>query len=498
MNASEGLLVEPAFRSAPSFTQTLGPEVADLCELAGFAPDPEQRLGLDLIFALNRRGKSAAFEFAAICCRQNLKTGLFKQAALGWLFITEERLIVWSAHEFDTAREAFRDLTILIESNEYLDRRVKHIHRANGSEAIELVNGPRLIFKARTKAGGRGLTGDKVVLDEAFALQPDHMGALLPTLSVRPDPQVLYGSSAGLVNSYVLRGVRDRGRAGTSPRLAYLEWCAPQGGCEDEKCEHELRAAGCALDDEVKIQQANPLLGRTRENGTGLTLEHVRSEREAMPPLEFARERLGWWDEPPPEEGGAFELERWLAAADPEAVRGRKVVFGVDVGEDRAAHVAVAWRRPGGVQVMLAATGLSPTATPGRLSELARTWRGPVMLGGPAAALDGEVSRSRVVSAAEFAASCGRFDDLLRAGEIRHGNQPELNEAVRVARWRSVGTAGERAFQLKDAPAVGPLAAVVRALHGLIGAPVKPPPTPKAAEGPRRVSETADLSSLSF
>ena len=36
------LAVEPAFRSVPPYTQTLGPEVAGFCASVGFAPDPEQ------------------------------------------------------------------------------------------------------------------------------------------------------------------------------------------------------------------------------------------------------------------------------------------------------------------------------------------------------------------------------------------------------------------------------------------------------------------------
>ena len=58
------------------------------------------------------------------------------------------------------------------------------------------------------------------------------------------------------------------------------------------------------------------------------------------------------------------------------------------------------------------------------------------------------------VSAVEFTSACGRFDDLYRERRLRHGNQPVLNEAVRAARWRSAGNAGERALQLRDAPAV--------------------------------------------
>lgn len=292
-------MVSPAYMNGPDYLGTFGPEVADLCEAVGFAPDPEQRLGLDMLFGFDKYGKSTAFEFACICCRQNMKTGLFKMAALGWLYITDQNLVVWSAHEFATAMEAYRDMQNLIEGSRFLSKKIKRISGSHGDETIELRTGQRLKFKARTKSGGRGLTGDKVVLDEAFALQPDHMGALLPTLSSRPDPQVVYGSSAGLAHSDVLRKIRERGRSGSSARLGYCEWCAPRRACADEKCDHEPgKWIGCQLDNVENWQAGNPLLGRTRANGSGLTVEYVRAEREALPPAEFARERMGWWDDP--------------------------------------------------------------------------------------------------------------------------------------------------------------------------------------------------------
>ena len=255
-------LVEPAFHTAPAWSRTLGPEVADLCGHFGYPPVPEQQLLLDDTFGFDSNGRSVAFEIAAICSRQNLKTVFLMQAAIGWLFVTDQRLVVWSAHDFGTAQETFRDMEQRVTGSDILRRRVKNISHGNGDEAIELLSGSRLMFKARTTGGGRGLTGDKVILDEAFALQPSHMGALLPTLSARPDPQVAYGSSAGLASSDVLRGLRDRGRAGTSPRLAYAEWCAPDGTCATISCRHALGVEGCALDDPANWQQANPQMGQ--------------------------------------------------------------------------------------------------------------------------------------------------------------------------------------------------------------------------------------------
>jgi hypothetical protein len=434
-------LVEPAFKSAPDYWRTLGDEVADLADLAGFSPDPEQRLGLDLIFAVDRYGKSVAFEFAVICARQNLKTGLFKQAALGWLFLTDQNLIVWSAHEFSTAKEAHRDMAILVESNSFLSRRVKRVYSGAGAESIELMSGQRLNFKARTRTGGRGLSGDKVVLDEGFALQPAHMGALLPTLSVRPDPQLLYGSSAGLADSHVLRAVRDRGRTGSSERLAYLEWCAATGGCEQEKCEHALGTPGCALDVLENLQNGNPLLGRTRANGTGLTLEYIEAERQALPPAEFARERLGWWDEPGASE--IFGSGKWEACAG-EELSVPLGAIGVAVSMDLSQASIVGAGLDGVTMVVPMQHGPGTGWLVDSLKMLQVEHRVPVVIdgGGPAANFIPHLEAAGIdhhaTTTTEVLDGCAHFYTLVTSGGLRHANYPELNMAVNGATTRAV------------------------------------------------------------
>src|SRR4051812_47993058 len=182
------VLVKPAYANFPSFTETLGPEVCDLATLAGLPPDPEQELALDVLFALSPNPMiSAVFEFADICARQNMKTALFQMAALGWLFVTDQRLVVWSSHEMDTTNEAFEDIVNLIEGTPSLSKRLDPdtgkdpgIKRGNGKELIKLrpsaecPTGQRLKFKARTHGGARGLTGNKIILDEAYALKRVH------------------------------------------------------------------------------------------------------------------------------------------------------------------------------------------------------------------------------------------------------------------------------------------------------------------------------------
>jgi hypothetical protein len=476
--SANATLVEPAHQSVPAYTRTLGPEVADLARLAAFGPDPEQELALDAIFAIDGAGRSVAFEAAVIACRQNLKTGVFKQAALGWLFLTDQRLIVWSAHEFRTTQEAFRDLDTLITGSDVLRKRVKAIYRGNGDEAIELVDDRRLIFKARTKGGGRGLSGDKVILDEAFALQPMHMGALLPTLSARPDPQVVYGSSAGLPESAVLRGVRDRGRAGADARLVYLEWCArpPVDVCAaGAMCTHRLDAVGCGCDDPENWKHANPATGRR------ISVEYIAAERRALPPEEFGRERMGWWDDPF-EDAHPFPAEDWALRVDTTAARPAGPALAVAVTRDRSmaaigaagrvddvSHVDVLDHRAGTGWIVARAVELydavdacalvlDPTGPAGALEQ-------DLLEAGFSTKPVGGERRLVIVTAREYAQACGALVDDVVNDRLRHRNRAELNTAARAVRTRPLADA--YAWSRKDSPAdITPLEVITLARHG--------------------------------
>ena len=272
-------MVVPAHAREPVKVRTYGPEVAQLCALAGFAPDEEQQLGLDMIFGVGEHGGPSCPQFCILCSRQNQKTGLLKQAALGWLFITDERLVMWTAHEFSTTKESFAEMVELITSSPLLSKRlapgVTHgIFQGSADVRIALASGAEARFKARTQNGARGLGAPKLILDEGFALTSAHMGALMPLMSAQrdahgaPSGQMLIASSAGRPTSDVLRGFRDRGRSGVGDGLGYLEWCAPEGSCADPECEHRYGIAeGCALDRRDYWQMANPAMGRRISEG---------------------------------------------------------------------------------------------------------------------------------------------------------------------------------------------------------------------------------------
>lgn len=478
-------LIEPAFCTHPKFSKTDGPEVADLAALAGLTPDAEQAAQLDIMFALRSDFRVAAFEFALVCARQNMKTALFKMAALGWLYVTDQRLVVWSAHEMSTTKEAFRDLVVLIENCAPLRRRLKAVHRANGDESIELVNGQRIKFKARTHGGGRGLTGNKVVLDEAMFLQQHHMGALLPTLSAVDDPQIIYGGSAGLAQSEVWRGVRDRGRVGESRSLAYSEFCSQpdENACADELCSHSLGVAGCALDDVNYLRQANPALGRR------ISVDYLLAERQALSPDEFGRERAGWWDKPDASAEPMVTPDVWSQLVDELSEPLDPVSFGLYVSSDRStAAIGVAGYRADErvhVGVVPAVRAKSFDTLPGtlwiadRLAEL-NEWRpAAVVIDGHSAAasliksIEAKGVTVTTPNSVEIGKACGNFFDAVNEKRMRHRGALPLARAVTAGTKREVGDywVWDRKDKSSD---IAQLMAVTLALHGLTSGPPLP------------------------
>ena len=422
-------------------------------------------------------GRAASLEAAIICGRQNMKSWGMQLIALGRLLQPGgDKLAVWSAHEVGTSQATFRDFQELFDLHPWLAKRVTKVSQANGKEGIEFTGGRWLRFRARIRTGGRGLSGDALFLDEAFALEPAHMGALLPILSTRRRAAVFYGSSAGMEKSATLRQIRDRGRAGG---LAYVEFCAPGSlrdpGCVDDKCLHEAGTAGCTLDREDLWMLANPAIRVGR-----ITLDYMREERKALPPAEFARERLGWWDEANALALG-LPLDVWDACTDPQSQPDGPVSFAVEVSLDRAwATVGAAGVRADGrphVEVVERRRGTDWTLD--RVTELWQRWGRPVTVdpSSPAGSLvQGLRERGVEVvtpAAAEIAAGCARLFDGVSEGRWRHRGQRELSEAVLVATRRNVGDGAWRWDRRSSGDDVSALYAVTLASLG-IGATAAP------------------------
>lgn len=387
----------------------------------------------------------------------------------------------------NTAQEAFLRMRALLQGAPDLWRRVTRVTTGAGTEGIELSGGQRLRYVARSAGSGRGFTGGKLVLDEAFALDAEEMAALLPTLTTQPEAQLLYTSTAGMSKSSHMRRLRDRGRAGGAADLCYLEW----GGTADcpDDCVHRVDDPGCELNDRGLWREANPAWGiRVRE-------AFLAKERGALPPEVFAREVLGVWDEPAGV--GAVPLESWQACADLDSAPAGRPVFAVDAapGSRSAAIVAALWRADGLPHLEVVAHAPGTEWVPGRCAELrAHRPLGWVLdPASPVGALLPDLARVGVVaqevSGRELGLGCEGFARDVAAHAVVHLADPVLARAVAGAGRRDIGD-GLWAWSRRRSEAdISPLVAATLALWALraVAEDRRPPPAPQAAT----VSDTA-------
>lgn len=444
---------------------SLGPEATELAREFGLELDDWQRWFLECSLAYVPGGAWESFENGATVPRQNGKGGIIEARMLAGLFLLEEPLLTYTAHEFKTAQEHFLRIRTLIEGGPArYQRMVRTIRRASGAEAVELRNGQRLRFLARSQGSGRGFSGDVVFFDEAMILWSATVGALLPTMSARArvtagGPQLFYTGTAGYgEQAHVLAGVRDRAVAGDDAGLFYAEW---SGGTADDHA-----GADVDLDDVAEWRRANPAITTGR-----VTTEFIRLERSAMTDDEFARERLGLWGSGALR--GAIDPDVWRGLADDKSKPAGRVALAVDVPpEGRRASIARAGERADGkVHVEVDARPGTGWAVE-RLAALSRK-RGAVVVldGGSRAAalipgLEAAGVKPTVYGTRDVVTACSGFMDRVDEDGLRHLAQPELAIAVDAARRRKVGDAW--AWHRRDTSQdISPLVAATLAIHGL-------------------------------
>jgi len=173
-----------------------------LAARAGLVLDPWQRFILDQGMAENDKGDWAAFEVCVNVPRQNGKGGVIEARELWGLFIGGEELILHSAHEFKTAKRAFKRIERLIRGCPDLHKRVKRYWQTTGEESIELWTGQELRFIARSGGSGRGFTGHCNILDEDMILKLAREHEILITIEE---------GSIGGFGSHVMQFVSDNG-----------------------------------------------------------------------------------------------------------------------------------------------------------------------------------------------------------------------------------------------------------------------------------------------
>ena len=432
--------------------------------------------------------KYAAYECGVVVARQNGKGNFLEARTLAGLYLLGEKLIAWTAHEVATAKEGFQRFEAIIDANPDLKREVKHIRLVNGEQGVELkprypgAPTQRVIFRTRTKKALRGFTVDTLLMDEAMILDPDMMAAMMPTLSARPNAQLVYTGSAGDENSIQFGRVRHKAMNGLDPKVMFAEWSADvcNDFCDTVCDEHDQ------WDVESTYAKANPAYGM-RISG-----ETIESERTSMDRERFCRERLsvGTW----PVEGEAWAVipkEAWQARAGRVSAPQKPWVFGVDISPDRKrgcitvagfngetengkpqVHVEITAESPVQLDYRVGVDWMAP-----RLIELHKRHKNSHFVidkGAQAGSLVDELEAAGLKlilpTAREYAQGCGvLYSAVVPLKNSRpylvHSNQPFLNSAVAAADKRDLADlwAWDKRNAVSD---ISPIVSATLALYG--------------------------------
>lgn len=463
------------------------------------------------------KGAWSALQGAVIVPRQNGKGTILEVLELYHMFVLRDNLLIHTSHELKTSQEHLLRVEKAIEDNSSLRSNVKMsgnkmARHTNGQEVIELKkkptlimgsngsrvrvsNSPRLRFLARSRGSARGFTCDFLVYDEAMILDTQSVGASLPTLSSRPNPQVWFAGSSGLEDSFQLAKLHNHIKKDTRTIFG-AEWAIKEHKetcprdeitgrpgnnlivCNDP--EHQDR------DDPRSVATANPSLGVT------IQVNYVRKmEFGSMDRTEFDRERLGVGQWPSEEAAWAVipeDLWESLTIQIKKGERQRPMAFAVDVDPDgRNSTISVAWVKDGKDIVLETAKSRPGTSwVVDTMKEWDKKYR-PIAIvvprSGPAAGLGDDIEKmwpdnpkwgTKVIRATvnDEAAAFAWFTQQCRNKEkrIKHLAQeraPKLYSAISTAETRVVGDGGKTWSRRDSETDITPITSGTLAAWGL-------------------------------
>lgn len=395
--------------------------------MAGLQLDEWQANDVRDMCAVDERGDWLVSEAALVVARQNGKGAVTECLQLADLFLWDQRLVVHTAHEFQTSQEAFLRVAGLVENTPQLSKRLAIVRTSNGKEGIELKSGARLRFRARSKSAMRGFTTGKLYFDEAYDLTEDQVAASTPAMATVRNSQIVYTSTPPLPGqeSEVLDNVRLRAMSDSPGRLCYLEHSADPG------CERQDRQAWA---------DANPGLG-IRISEQFLADQYSRMSQES-----FAREHLCIWS--PRKDFGAVNMRDWNAASDWRSLPAQDATpaFAFDVSPNsESAAIVVACEHSDGQRVHVEL--VEHRANVGWLVDVVPTLTDRIVAdpGSQAGEVIPLLKAAGVdvvqVKARDTAAAAGGFTSALAEDVLRIRRDEALTEAAQGARRRPLADA---------------------------------------------------------
>jgi len=435
-------VIEPRFAWFPPAVRSLGPDCCAFWEAAGGRLFDWQRLVIDGILGLDADDRFASSDDGVDVARQNGK-GVILQAVE--LFVAFELghpcgydVVMHTAHEFATALEHQLRLEEVIQDSPSLHARVKDrggYKHANGQESINLKDGTRIIFKARTRGGGRGWSGDLLVWDEAMEIPETVVGAQKPTLrasTAAHGPKTIYAGSAVdqtvHQNGVPFAFIRERGIA-QSPKVSWVEWSAP--------VDHPDQMTEDLLRDRKLWHAGNPSMTE------GLIAEEtMANEIETMPARVAAVELFGVgdWPRTDGQVDRKIDLGAWDALENPDSVLVAPYTLTFDVSPERKLAVALSGRNENGklhTEIQEHRQG-TKWFVPWLADVYERSGHDIYTIAadgiGPAGSLRLELEEAGIpvewITSSQLGEMCGYYVDVVAEGDLEHLGSQELRDAV--------------------------------------------------------------------
>lgn len=449
----------PRLRIAPEGREELADTAIELAAMYGLVLDPWQQYVL-------RRGMRVEADYDMWSAsrvglsvpRQNGKSALLVARELAaLLLVPDERLVIHSAHLVGTALEGFRNIKGLFENFDDLGKRVKRIREANGEQGIEMMDGSRLLFRARARGNVRGMSPQLLILDEAQILPDEAWSAMLPSVSAQVNSQIwLTGTPPGPTDPGEVFGrVRKSAVSGSDERVAWLEWSVD---------------GDVAVEDRRLWARSNPAIGLR------ITPDAVEDELHSMDETTFARERLGMWASD--KQLAVIPGDVWAARAVEDVPDVPISAIGVDMAPDAArVSVAVGLKTDYGVHVELADISAASDSTDALVEWIvARARRRvPVLIDSLSPArllipiLKARRCRVVVMSGGEVMESTAGFFNAAKEGTLSHFGQEQVTDSLAGARRKAVGDAGGWKWDRKSMNVdLTPIMAVTNAHYGVV------------------------------
>jgi hypothetical protein len=423
-----------------------------------------------------------------LIARQNGKSTLARILALFFMYVRAASLVIGTAQNLDIAEEVWQGAVDIAEDVAELADEIERVVRVNGKKALELRSGERYKVQAANRRGGRGLSGDLVIMDELREHQSwDSWSAVTKTTLARMLAQIWALSNAGDVASIVLAHLRRMAHASLGdpdginrdlPTVVEIEVPADLEDVPDDSLGiFEWSAPpGCAIEDRDGWANANPSLGYT------ITERAIASAMRTDPEWVFRTEVLCQWSAGTLE--GPFPPGKWDDCLDTSSSIANATVLGVgvDVSADRSmTHIALAgYNQAGRIHVEIVASRYGTEWVTDYLTAGAdvRNFCGIALQSrsAPCSPLVDELAAADLPvlewQGPDMTAGTGKFYDLVRNSELVHLQQQVLDVAAATAVTKPAGDAW--LWNRKQSPTdIAPLVAATAAVWALLNKPVE-------------------------